>query len=136
MTQCGSRDFLFTMVIAYKSFLFGELKFDRYRDSPLLVFLCITRKPKNLHLSLRLLRLKSASKHTAIVANVNKILRNYFRVTTALCHLTAVYGIRYTLCKCCGRVRHWCLCRRFSHKPAVGCRYFPLGPLQPKRVPF
>jgi len=41
-------------------------------NTPLLVFLCITQKLKNLHLSLQLLCLQSATKHTAIVANVNK----------------------------------------------------------------
>jgi len=35
---------------------------------PLLVFLC----NRNLHLSLRLLFLQSAAKHTTIIANVNK----------------------------------------------------------------
>jgi len=39
---------------------------------PLLEFLCISQKPKNLHLCLRLLCFQSAAKHIAIVANVNK----------------------------------------------------------------
>jgi len=64
--------FLFTKAIAYKSFLFWRIKIWIDKDFPLLVFLCITQKPKNLHLSLRLLCLKTAAKHTAIVANVNK----------------------------------------------------------------
>jgi len=71
MTQCGSRAFLYTLAIAFVSIILGKYSLTD-RVFPLLVFLCITWKLKNPHLSLRLLCLHAAAKHTTIVANVNK----------------------------------------------------------------
>jgi len=49
----------------------------------------------------------SSSSSSAIVANVHKYIRlghgNYFRVTTALCHLTAVVLCRQVFKSCCGK---------------------------------
>ena len=50
----------------------------------------------------------SSSSSSAIVANVHKsyirlVHGNYFRVTTALCHLTAVVLCRQVFKSCCGK---------------------------------
>jgi len=77
MTECGSRDFLFTMAIAYKSFLFGKLKFeliDRLPTSCIPLYYSETEKPR--HLSLQLLCLKSAAKHSHH-CQCKQVLRNY-----------------------------------------------------------
>jgi len=53
-------------------FFFGLLKFDKQSLPSSCIPLYYSEIEKNQHLSLRLLCLQSATKHTAIVANVNK----------------------------------------------------------------
>jgi len=71
MTQCSSRDFCLQQRY-YISHFFGELKFDRQILPTSCIPLYYLETEIPIHLSLLLLRLKTAAKHTAIVANVNK----------------------------------------------------------------
>ena len=70
---------------------------------PLLEFLWITWQPKKLHLSLRSLCLQSAAKQKPSLP-IWQMHSNYFRISTILCHLTAVFNymeliwrLRYSL---------------------------------------
>jgi len=77
--------FLFTMVITFVSIsqlFLGELKFDK--SFPLLVLLGNRKKR---YLSLRLLCYCKTYKHRC---QRKQMHRNYLRITTALCQLTAV----------------------------------------------
>ena len=70
-----------------KSIIFGGIKIWQIKSSH---FLYYSETEKKLHLSLRLLGLQSAAKHTAMVANVNKCTETILPDHNGTMSLTAV----------------------------------------------
>jgi len=94
--------FLFTRAIAFVSIsqlFFGELQLESLPTS------CITRKPKKPTLLFTVIVFTISCKTYNHRCQRKQMHRNYFRIITALCHLTAVYHTQLSCHKICNCIQ-------------------------------